>query len=65
MFEAPAVVLYAGSAKVVQGDIQLLGFLPETGTRWHRAGATLINMEFVQFHPTSMVWPPSVKEFWS
>jgi succinate dehydrogenase / fumarate reductase flavoprotein subunit len=25
------------------------------------AGAELIDMEFVQFHPTGMVWPPSVQ----
>ncbi|MEZ0066176.1 succinate dehydrogenase / fumarate reductase flavoprotein subunit [Streptacidiphilus sp. MAP12-20] len=59
---SPAVVLATGgigkSFKVTSnsweytGDGHALALL---------AGATLLNMEFVQFHPTGMVWPPSVK----
>ncbi|MGW3745021.1 fumarate reductase/succinate dehydrogenase flavoprotein subunit [Streptomyces sp. NPDC005146] len=62
VLEAPAVVLATGgigkSFKVTSnsweytGDGHALALL---------AGAPLLNMEFVQFHPTGMVWPPSVK----
>ena len=61
LFEAPAVVLATGGIgktfKVTSnsweytGDGHALALL---------AGATLLNMEFVQFHPTHMVWPLSV-----
>ena len=48
--------------QALQGHEQLLGVhrrRPRAGAA--RPAATLINMEFVQFHPTGMVWPPSVK----
>ncbi|MEU9186451.1 fumarate reductase/succinate dehydrogenase flavoprotein subunit [Streptomyces sp. NPDC048484] len=62
VLQAPSVVVSTGgigkSFKVTSnsweytGDGHALALL---------AGAPLLNMEFVQFHPTGMVWPPSVK----
>ncbi|GAA3741430.1 fumarate reductase/succinate dehydrogenase flavoprotein subunit [Salinactinospora qingdaonensis] len=61
VFEAPAVVLATGgigrSFKVTSNSWEYTG---DGHALAMRAGATLINMEFVQFHPTGMVWPPSV-----
>ncbi|BBY44674.1 fumarate reductase/succinate dehydrogenase flavoprotein subunit [Mycolicibacterium celeriflavum] len=62
LFETPAVVLATGgigkSYKVTSNSWEYTG---DGHALALRAGATLINMEFVQFHPTGMVWPPSVK----
>jgi succinate dehydrogenase / fumarate reductase, flavoprotein subunit len=62
LFRAKAVVLATGgvgrafsvtsNSWEYTADGQALAF---------RAGAALQDMEFVQFHPTGMVWPPSVK----
>jgi succinate dehydrogenase / fumarate reductase, flavoprotein subunit len=62
LFQAPAVILATGGIgktfKVTSnsweytGDGHALALL---------AGAKLLNMEFVQFHPTHMVWPLSVR----
>ncbi len=62
LFEAPAVILatggigktfkYSSNSWEYTGDGHALALL---------AGATLMNMEFVQFHPTHMVWPLSVR----
>jgi succinate dehydrogenase / fumarate reductase flavoprotein subunit len=61
-FEAPSVILATGgigkSFKVTSNSWEYTG---DGHALALRAGATLINMEFVQFHPTGMVWPPSVK----
>ncbi|MCP3424397.1 fumarate reductase/succinate dehydrogenase flavoprotein subunit [Nocardioides sp. STR3] len=61
-FEAPSVILATGgigkSYKVTSNSWEYTG---DGHALALRAGATLINMEFVQFHPTGMVWPPSVK----
>ncbi|ACQ81807.1 Succinate dehydrogenase [Beutenbergia cavernae DSM 12333] len=62
VFSAPAVVLATGgigkSFKVTSNSWEYTG---DGHALAMRAGAGLIDMEFVQFHPTGMVWPPSVK----
>jgi succinate dehydrogenase / fumarate reductase flavoprotein subunit len=59
---APAVVLATGgigkSFKVTSNSWEYTGD-GHAMAMW--AGASLLNMEFVQFHPTGMVWPPSVR----
>jgi succinate dehydrogenase / fumarate reductase flavoprotein subunit len=62
LFRAKAVVLAMGGLgkayKITSnswegtGDGHALGY---------HAGAELIDMEFIQFHPTGMIWPPSVR----
>ncbi len=62
LFEAPAVVLATGGIgktfKVTSGSWEYTG---DGHALAMKAGATTLNMEFIQFHPTGMVWPPSVK----
>ena len=62
LFDAPAVVLATGgigkSFKVSSNSWEYTG---DGHALAMRAGSTLVNMEFIQFHPTGMVWPPSVK----
>ncbi|AFM15072.1 succinate dehydrogenase/fumarate reductase flavoprotein subunit [Mycolicibacterium chubuense NBB4] len=62
LFEAPAIVLATGgigkSYKVSSNSWEYTG---DGHALALRAGSALINMEFIQFHPTGMVWPLSVK----
>lgn len=62
VFEAPAIVLATGGIgktfKVTSNSWEYTG---DGHALAMRAGGTTLNMEFVQFHPTGMVWPPSVK----
>ncbi|MFP5218487.1 MAG: fumarate reductase/succinate dehydrogenase flavoprotein subunit [Actinomycetes bacterium] len=61
-WQAPSVVLATGgigkSFSVTSNSWEYTG---DGHSLALTVGATLLNMEFVQFHPTGMVWPPSVK----
>jgi succinate dehydrogenase / fumarate reductase, flavoprotein subunit len=62
VFKAKAVVLATGGVgkafKVTSNSWEYTG---DGHSLAYWAGADLIDMEFVQFHPTGMVWPPSVR----
>ena len=62
LFEAPAVVLATGgigkSFKITSNSWEGTG---DGHALALKAGSALVDMEFVQFHPTGMVWPPSVR----
>src|SRR5690242_4876044 len=62
LFKAKAIVLATGGVgkawKVTSNSWEYTGDGHSLAV-W--AGADLIDMEFVQFHPTGMVWPPSVR----
>jgi succinate dehydrogenase / fumarate reductase flavoprotein subunit len=62
LFDTPAVVLATGGIgkayKVTSNSWEYTG---DGHALALRAGASLLNMEFVQLHPTGMVWPPSVR----
>ena len=62
IFAAKAVVLATGGVgkayKITSNSWEYTG---DGHSLAYHAGAELIDMEFVQFHPTGMVWPPSVR----
>ncbi|HTA41639.1 MAG TPA: fumarate reductase/succinate dehydrogenase flavoprotein subunit [Bryobacteraceae bacterium] len=62
LFTAKAVVLGTGGIgrafKITSNSWEYTG---DGQSLAYRAGADLMDMEFVQFHPTGMVWPPSVR----
>jgi succinate dehydrogenase / fumarate reductase flavoprotein subunit len=61
-FAAKAVVLATGGiGRIYQITSNSWEYSGDGHALAYRAGAELIDMEFVQFHPTGMVWPPGVR----
>jgi succinate dehydrogenase / fumarate reductase flavoprotein subunit len=62
VFPAKAVVLATGGiGKAYQVTSNSWEYTGDGQALAYAAGAELIDMEFVQFHPTGMVWPPGVR----
>src|ERR1700760_2677122 len=62
IFRAKAVVLATGGVgRAYQITSNSWEYTGDGHALAYEAGAELIDMEFVQFHPTGMVWPPSVR----
>ena len=61
MFKARAIVIATGGIgrayKITSNSWEYTG---DGQSLAYHAGAELMDMEFVQFHPTGMIWPPSV-----
>jgi succinate dehydrogenase / fumarate reductase flavoprotein subunit len=62
IFKAGAVIFATGGGgkawKITSNSWEYTG---DGHAMAYEAGAELIDMEFTQFHPTGMVWPPSVR----
>ena len=62
LFEAPAVILATGGVgktfKITSNSWEGTG---DGHALALKTGGNLVDMEFLQFHPTGMVWPPSVR----
>ncbi len=62
LFESKAVILATGGiGKAYRITSNSWEYTGDGHSLAYLMGADLIDMEFVQFHPTGMVWPPSVK----
>jgi succinate dehydrogenase / fumarate reductase, flavoprotein subunit len=62
VFHAKAVVLATGGiGRAYQITSNSWEYTGDGHSLAYHAGAALLDMEFVQFHPTGMIWPPSVR----
>jgi succinate dehydrogenase flavoprotein subunit len=62
LFRAKAVVLATGGVgRAYQITSNSWEYTGDGHALAYHAGAELMDMEFVQFHPTGMIWPPSVR----